>query len=335
MRDELLVQRPDWATLPNELDEAWEWMEGEGYGSDSESGYLLLPYPGDDVLGPIFMSKVSLEGWFEEETPGHDALLPIAQVAGDGSFAALWREEDEQVRVVLLTSDGSGCVVAESALDFLKLVAIGYDELQPFFLGVPPAEEESVDALSGFRAWVEEKYHVSVPESWPSVGDDRFSAWLDASLCVEDDSQAVDSDTVGGDAVAYADFTGDVALLLPLLGTQDGPELVARFSAIVGVELKDSLSKSAKQLDKVGIETERDRHGLDTVWIELASYPRPQSLINGLDETATMSEVLNLLGEPAEQGGQWLLYKVAGRVCHLEFEGGSLSMITLMARPVV
>lgn len=157
-------------------------MEDRGFGQDAPAGYVLTPYAGNRVRGAVFSPSLTLEGWFEEGTHGYERLLPIAEAAGDGSIAALWLDDEGRTRVVVLSSDGDGYVVAESALDFLILLAIGYSELLSFLIDGPPEEEESVEAVAGFRAWVEEAFDVEVPNEWPPVGEDEFSVWLDAQL---------------------------------------------------------------------------------------------------------------------------------------------------------
>lgn len=58
-------------------------------------------------------------------------------------------------------------------------MAVGYDELNTYTLGEPPEEPESIEGHAAFRAWVEATFHVTVPDEWPEVGDDDFTAWVD------------------------------------------------------------------------------------------------------------------------------------------------------------
>jgi hypothetical protein len=61
-----------------------------------------------------------------------DRLAPFCATGGDGSRAALWSDDSDRTRIVHMGS-GSGSTMAgilvEDAVDFLRLLAIGYDEL--------------------------------------------------------------------------------------------------------------------------------------------------------------------------------------------------------------
>lgn len=62
-------------------------------------------------------------------------------------------------------------------MDFLRLIAVGYLELD--FFGGEPDEPDAVEAIAGFRAWLEAAYDVTVPDEWPDLEDqDEFSEWI-------------------------------------------------------------------------------------------------------------------------------------------------------------
>lgn len=175
----LLTPRlPAGVTLPEPLTRAWAWMEAQGFGFTNEHGYFLTPYPGRSQLGVVFSPNESLTGWFEPGEPGHDDLVPLCEIAGDGSCCALWNDAGT-TRFAALGSDGDTFLLADSAVDFLRLIAIGYDEIG-FADAVtePPYEEESVEAHAPFRAWVEQEFGVEVPEHWRTFEPDPFKAWV-------------------------------------------------------------------------------------------------------------------------------------------------------------
>ncbi|WP_140400733.1 hypothetical protein [Gulosibacter sp. 10] len=180
--DLLIEQHGTAIEIPEALERAWRWMEAQGFGSDAASGYVLAPYEGDEQLGPVFAPNLTLEGWFAADAPAARRLLPIAEIAGDGSQAALWVDEEGATRVVALDSDGEGYVLADSAEDFLVLLAIGYEEMKEFDFGEPPEDPDAVDAVEEFREWVGETLDVEVPEEWPEVGEDEFGDWLREQL---------------------------------------------------------------------------------------------------------------------------------------------------------
>lgn len=98
MRDELTVH--EGIKIPAELEAAWRWMEEQGHSvTGADGGYFVTPYPGTRQLGPVFSPGLSLTGWVEPGRPGFDRLVPIAEVSGDGSLAALWRTDTDQLKV--------------------------------------------------------------------------------------------------------------------------------------------------------------------------------------------------------------------------------------------
>jgi hypothetical protein len=142
-----------------------------------------------------------------------DRLAPFCATGGDGSRAALWRDDDGRTQIVHMGS-GSGSTMAgvlvEDAIDFLRLLAIGYDELcwpedhhqTPWSLYAKHrAELEAVDDAKGLewfgefdeplqlRSWVSETFGVTVPataaelvgnlgEMGDNSSDDPFLQWL-------------------------------------------------------------------------------------------------------------------------------------------------------------
>lgn len=336
MATELARLRPDWPALPDDLERAWTWMEEQGYGRDAPAGYVLAPCA--DSASPAFVAGLTLDGYFEPGTPGFARLLPIAKAAGDGSQVLLWRDPADDQRVVVLDSEGSGYLLAEDARDLLVLLGVGYDELTEFSLGEPPEDPVPDADLAPYRAWLAAELGAKVPAEWPAVGDDAFTAWLDAELgnAPEAAPELPASQTT---------MPGDVNELLALLGTPDGADAAARVAALTGAAMKAKLSSSGAPLRKVGIEAESDRHGISTFWIRMTdrpigtivrtagpAYPRPGALIQGLDATSTPADAVALFGEPAAQGALFASYIVGGRHVNLGFENGVLTRVTLMTK---
>jgi len=124
----LAVQHPDHGiAIPEPLERAWAWCEAQGWGIQRESAYYVTPYAGSRRLGVVFDSGATLDGWFEPGAPGADRLLPFADLDSSGGVAALWRDDAGETRVVGLGGEGEVGILAEAAVDFLRLGALGLD----------------------------------------------------------------------------------------------------------------------------------------------------------------------------------------------------------------
>ncbi|GAB3293539.1 hypothetical protein [Pseudoclavibacter terrae] len=180
LADLLAPKLPAGMTIPEPLERAWTSMEEQGWGFENRHGYFLTPYAGTTQLGIVFSPTESLTGWFEPGEPGHDRLFPLGQTDGTGSFAALWLDPSDVIRFVMLGSEGERLSLADDAVDFLRLLAVGYLELNDYALPEEPSEEdeESVAALAPFRAWVETEFGVEVPAQWEVREPDPFDAWV-------------------------------------------------------------------------------------------------------------------------------------------------------------
>lgn len=166
--------------VPEPLDRAWAWMESKGWLRELRGGQFLTPYAGTAELGIVFSPQESLAGWFEPGEPGHDRLVPLGQTDGTGSFAVLWLDPSNTVRFALLGSEGERLYLADDAVDFLRLLAIGYLELNDWSLDDQPAGDDvdSVAALAEFRTWVIQEFGVGVPAQWSTRDPDPFDAWV-------------------------------------------------------------------------------------------------------------------------------------------------------------
>jgi|GEM_PF-78941 len=124
-----------------------------------------------------------------------DRLFVFIRTGGDGSYAGLWRNDDGDLKVVHLGS-GSGstmaCVIAESPVDFLRLLAIGYSELSMIDSqsNDPPSEHGDIPPHTEFQAWVRETFGVTIPKTASEIvgelafygdenPDDEFLQWLE------------------------------------------------------------------------------------------------------------------------------------------------------------
>ncbi|WZH50766.1 MAG: hypothetical protein PIR53_12110 [Nocardioides alkalitolerans] len=262
----------------------------------------------------------SLEGWFPEGTDPAvlERLRPLVQLDGTGSVGALWRDDDGRDLVVALGSEGDRFVVADSVLDLVRLMAVGYEELdRP---SGPPVTPFGVLRGAELRAWVEETFGVDVPREWVSGGPDEFSAWMDAVLG-EDTTPAEPPAGLPADALG-----GDIDVLLGALGTTDAVQRIAYLLALPDTPTQRDLALH-------GVEVDLGRAGARTIWVKLKQYPRAQQLLDGIDLDADADAVIAAWGTPEgadEEEGSWVRYVVGGRYLHLQFGSSGISRVTVM-----
>ena len=191
-------------SLPHEFVAAFDWMESVGavgrmYGqpfgmTDPEdlnrSGRCLMYFHPAD-------SRV-VRAWTGSNASDLARLAPIARTGGDGSMAGLWRDDDGLTRIVHLGS-GTGSVsvgtFTRSPLDFLRLLAVGYEELcWPDSYEMLPIEacfdRSTYRPPTRFRSWLTSTYSVTIPSTaaplvlpMANIGepsDDPFCRWLTA-----------------------------------------------------------------------------------------------------------------------------------------------------------
>ena len=152
---------PEGMQIPEELRKLYEWIEDNGYYTDSDGvryGYL---YPEDKLreswtdderkggtiiifsMEPNPMRDETLECYFGNDSEEISRrLLVFCRTGADGSMGGLWVDDEGITRIVHLGS-GSGsqmlCTLASNGLDFLRLLAIGYDEIcWDDILSLPP-----------------------------------------------------------------------------------------------------------------------------------------------------------------------------------------------------
>ena len=181
---------PKGMQIPEELRQLYQWIENNGYYSENEGiryGYL---YPQDklreswkeeereggtdiafSVLKNIDREEV-LENYYKKHKDEvRRRLLVFAQSGADGSECALWLDDEGHTQIVHIGS-GSGsmmtCILVKNALDFLRLLAIGYDEIcwdedYPF---LPNSNKDNtfVHPNTQYQEWVQNTFHTTIPK---------------------------------------------------------------------------------------------------------------------------------------------------------------------------
>lgn len=156
--DSLSAAFPSTIPFPREICSLYEWTTANGY---PISGYFELCDHDDETLRCWFGTRL--------------AIGDLAQfgVGADGSLYCVWRSPDGSFPVVHLGSEGDAILVlAPSPLEFLRLLAIGYDEIGFADLASPPTEEDREENVNpAFQKWVTETYGVSLPATGAEIVD--------------------------------------------------------------------------------------------------------------------------------------------------------------------
>ena len=195
MKPNILLQQlenslPKGMQIPEELRQLYQWIEDNGYYSENEGiryGYL---YPQDklreswkeeereggtdiafSVLKNIDREEV-LENYYKKHKDEvRRRLLVFAQSGADGSECALWLDDEGHTQIVHIGS-GSGsimtCILVKNALDFLRLLAIGYDEIcwdEDYPLSPNSNKDNTfVHPNTQYQEWVQNTFHTTIPK---------------------------------------------------------------------------------------------------------------------------------------------------------------------------
>ncbi|NNE00270.1 MAG: hypothetical protein HKN47_23370 [Pirellulaceae bacterium] len=168
----LAASFPATIALPPEIRALCDWTAANGY---PISGYFELREHDDETL----------RCWFGSEA----AIGDLAQfgAGADGSLYCIWRSPDDSQSIVHLGSEGDAIfVLASNPLEFLRLLAIGYDEIGFADLKSPPTQEDREENVNAnFQRWVSDTYSVSIPDTGADIvqPDSQkhadLQAWID------------------------------------------------------------------------------------------------------------------------------------------------------------
>ena len=181
---------PEGMQIPEELRKLYQWIEDNGYYMDAKGVRYGWLFPEDKIKeswtdnerigGTMITFNVDEESYRNElleiqykehlEEVKH-RLLVFARSGADGSECALWLDDEGRTQIVHIGS-GSGsmmtCILVKNALDFLRLLAIGYDEIcwdedYPF----PPNSNKDntfVHPNTQYQEWVQNTFHTTIPK---------------------------------------------------------------------------------------------------------------------------------------------------------------------------
>ena len=188
---------PKGMVLPESLEKLFNWMEKQGWTWETQgrAGGSLEPLESSGLDTAPYIEFFAddpndLKYWFETENPEiRERLYVFARTGADGSIGAFWLDENGDQKIVHMGS-GSGstlvCVLASDPIDFLRLLAIGYEEICWGEFERKPDGDLPVNKK--FRNWVQEEFNVEIPERGSTIvpktsemgdseSDDPFWLW--------------------------------------------------------------------------------------------------------------------------------------------------------------
>jgi len=196
--------------VPDVFVRLFDWIETNGFYEDTEDGRVGYLYPinklreewdnhqrpGGTLIEFYAEKDCDLLYFINENTKGR--LRVFAKTGGDGSMAAFWLDDEGRQKIVHIGS-GSGstlaCVLCDDPLDFLRLIAIGYDEIcwDDEFEFLPSESfkrnEFVVKPNQKYQDWLTHEFHTSIPKKANEIvknpaefgdeeSDDPFCKWL-------------------------------------------------------------------------------------------------------------------------------------------------------------
>jgi len=178
LAEQIMSTLPEGMKLPGPLEKLCDWIEANNYTiskDGSTRGWLFDPKSRDAVSAPIIDFNAdgskNLKHWFGQDSQEiHDRLYIFCKTGQEGSQGGFWLDDDGKQHIVHL-GGGSGsimtCVPTDNAVDFLRLLAIGYDEIcWGHFKSLPECE---IPLNSEFQHWVETEFSVSIPQKGEEI----------------------------------------------------------------------------------------------------------------------------------------------------------------------
>jgi len=191
--------------LPDEIKKLFQWIEKRGSISEYEETLYGSIHPFgidcDSCIDISFYAEKSTNNWWcfdvenFRELNVSERLSIFAQTGGDGSVAAFWLDDNNKQKIVHIGS-GSGsdlmCILAENPIDFIRLIAIGYNEIcwQEEFNEIPQSRQYTTKNPNiEFQKWVESEFDTTIPLTaseivkysstmWNINSDDSFCKWI-------------------------------------------------------------------------------------------------------------------------------------------------------------
>ena len=124
-------------------------------------------YPMSGCLRLRIGYQIAIESWFGNANS--KTYFAVIGVSGDGGLYCIWDNKDH-FRIVFLDSDGDqNRVLAEKFKDYMKLLAIGYDELGYNDLSEPPVYSGESLINPVFQDWYKKTFQSDIPKTGNNI----------------------------------------------------------------------------------------------------------------------------------------------------------------------
>ena len=159
---------PESINVPVELEKLCEWTEKNGY--PISGCFELRADDGETMKYWLGFNNVS-------------DRFGLFGAGASGEIYAFWINDSGNQKIVHLGSEGNATyILSDNFVDFLRLLAIGYDEIG-FADMSKPVDKEEVN--ENFQNWVEKEFHVKTPKRGNEITDfsnKELSNWIEKQI---------------------------------------------------------------------------------------------------------------------------------------------------------
>jgi hypothetical protein len=162
---------PNGVKLPECLRALCDYLDAKGY-------------PLSGCFKICTWGRKDAEGWFRKDEATRNQVAIFGR-GSTGSSYALWlvpTTNPDEAPVVVFGPEGDFIVLAVNALEFCRLLGLGYNELEWDDMTAPSPEWEKT---AGLREWLAARFPIEFPTTGASIvqkaqaQDPGFRAWIE------------------------------------------------------------------------------------------------------------------------------------------------------------